>query len=92
MPQEGVKSAAAVASVDEGRLWVAPLRGPGGPSVTDNALNSLQELKDPTHLSAQLPARGPAQSAAKTTPSLLSKQPASLSGIPAPTTCFKPPS
>lgn len=70
MPQEGVKSAAAMASVDEGRLWVAPLRGPGGPSVTDNALNSLQELKDPTHLSAQLPARGPAQSAAKTTPSL----------------------
>lgn len=70
MPQEGVKSAAAVASVDEGGLRVAPLRGPGGPSVTDNALNSLQELKDPTHLSAQLPARGPAQSTGKTTPSL----------------------
>lgn len=50
MPQEGIKSTASVASVDEGGLWVTPLRGSGGPSVTNNALNSPQELKDSTYL------------------------------------------
>ena len=91
MPREGVKSSAAVASVDEGGPWVTPLRGPGRPSVTNNALNSLQELKEFTHLSAQLPARGLAQSTVKTTPSLYhQKTPASLSAIPAPSTRFKP--
>lgn len=74
MPREGVKSSAAVASVDEGGSRVTPLRGPGRPSVTNNALNSMQELEDSTHLSAQLPARGPAQSTEKTTPSLLYHQ------------------
>ena len=94
MPQEGIKSAASVASVDEGGHWVTPLRGSGGPSVTNNALNSPQDLKDSIYLSAQLPVRGPAQSIVKTTSSLLyhQKNPTSLSGIPAPSTRFKPPS
>lgn len=100
-PREGrVKSAAAMASVDRaGSGWLR-CGALGGRLCHRQCTELAAGLKDP-HLSAQLPARVPAQSAAKTTPSLYyqnnphlslaSQHPTTASNLPADKVCVKLP-